>query len=340
MKSLIQLCLMMVLGPLLFMALSKAAALGSADVKKIIDEIARKAAASSGLLPIQGKDGWLFFSPDLRCLCTGRFWNESTGALPAILDFKAQLDRAGIELLYVPVPAKASIYPARVCDAISQTAGSIRIDIVQQEFHALLKDRGLTVIDLTPAFLENRNAIAGPLYCRQDSHWSGVGCEIAARTVADAIRLKPWLKGVPRKNYSTEEREIEITGDLWRSMPDPKPTKEKLKLRFIGERAGSGMVPVADWRESPVLLLGDSHNLVFHVGADMLATGAGFADQLAYELGFPVDVVAVRGSGATPSRLNLMRRGDSLAGKKLIIWCLSVREYIDESEWRKIPVVR
>ena len=56
------------------------------------------------------------------------------------------------------------------------------------------------------------------------------------------------------------------------------------------------------------MLLGDSHNLVFHAGDDMLASGAGLPDQLALELGFPVDLVAVRGSGATPARINLFRR--------------------------------
>ena len=87
-------------------------------------------------------------------------------------------------------------------------------------------------------------------------------------------------------------------------------------------------------------MLGDSHNPVFHAGGNMHATGAGFADQLALELGFPVDVVAVRGSGATPSRLNLMRRGDNLAGKNFVIWCLSVREYVGGQGWKLVPVIR
>jgi len=72
----------------------------------------------------------------------------------------------------------------------------------------------------------------------------------------------------------------------------------------------------------------------------MQARGAGLADHLALKLGFPVDVVGVRGSGATPCRINLLRRGDSLAGKKLVIWCLSAREYTQGQGWRKVPVVK
>jgi alginate O-acetyltransferase complex protein AlgJ len=93
-----------------------------------------------------------------------------------------------------------------------------------------------------------------------------------------------------------------------------------------------------------VLLLGDSHNLIFHEGGDMLATGAGLPDQLALELGFPVDLIGVRGSGATPARVNLLRRAranpDYLRKKKLIIWCFSAREFTESSGWQKVPVVR
>jgi hypothetical protein len=76
----------------------------------------------------------------------------------------------------------------------------------------------------------------------------------------------------------------------------------------------------------------------------MYARGAGLPDQLAMELGIPVDLVAVRGSGATPSRINLFRRwqanSDYYAGKKLVIWCLSAREFTESTGWRKVPIRR
>jgi len=52
----------------------------------------------------------------------------------------------------------------------------------------------------------------------------------------------------------------------------------------------------------------DIQGLIFDIGGDMLAHGAGLADQLALELGFTVDPIAVRGSDATPARVNLCRR--------------------------------
>jgi len=65
-------------------------------------------------------------------------------------------------------------------------------------------------------------------------------------------------------------------------------------------------------------------------------------DQLALELGFAVDLVAVRGSGATPARINLYRNGRAdagyLKGKKLVIWCFAAREFTESQGWRLVPV--
>jgi len=90
------------------------------------------------------------------------------------------------------------------------------------------------------------------------------------------------------------------------------------------------------------LVLGDSHTLVFHAGGDMHAVGSGLVDQLAYELGTAVDLIGVRGSGATPARISLMRRmrtdPEYLAGKRVVIWCLSAREFTEADGWRKVPL--
>ena len=73
----------------------------------------------------------------------------------------------------------------------------------------------------------------------------------------------------------------------------------------------------------------------------MHAKDAGLPEQLAYQLGLNVDLVGVRGSGATPARVELARRRDNLAGKKLAIWCFTVREYTESlTGWRKVPVIR
>jgi hypothetical protein len=76
----------------------------------------------------------------------------------------------------------------------------------------------------------------------------------------------------------------------------------------------------------------------------MYAEGAGFADQLAFDLGFATDLIGVRGSGSTASRVNLYRKAKNdqkyLSGKKVVIWCITVREFTESTEgWKLVPVI-
>ncbi len=256
--------------------------------------------------------------------------------IAAILDFQAQLKQVGVELLLLPVPAKAAIYPDKLLDAPAPKPGDPGVAGADEDFLRLCIRQGMNVLDLAPAFQAARADETVPLYCRTDSHWSGRGCEVAAALLAKDIRARPWSAGVAARKFQSEQREQKITGDLAALVGGNVPA-ETLRQRFVAEESGA---PPADWRESPILLLGDSHTLVFHAGEDMHGAGAGLADQLALELGFPIDVIGVRGSGATPARVNLMRRQDNLAGKKLVIWCFSAREFTEApGGWRLVPVI-
>ena len=114
-----------------------------------------------------------------------------------------------------------------------------------------------------------------------------------------------------------------------------KPGAETVAVRQLKE----AVAPNAD---SPVLLLGDSHTLVFH---DFLAERAGLLDQLTVELGTVPDRIAIRGSGATAVRLDLYRRGIKepgyLAKKKVVVWCFTAREFTEAANgWQKLPVAK
>ena len=325
-------------------------------------ECAAKAAAAdkAGTMVVQGKDGWLFFAGELRHIGAGRFWGENAAAvskatkpedadpLPAILDFKAQFDAAGIELLVVPVPPKAIVYPEMISDAVSPGPDGgrpvrtpPRLDQYDREFYEILRQNKIEVLDLVPPLMSARGDEGGAVFCKHDTHWSGRACAIAAKLIAERVKDRPWLKDRPRLELSAEERQVTIAGDLWKALGDQAIPRETLPLRFISMVGGAG--PVQPDRASPIVLLGDSHTLVFHAGGDdMLATGAGLADQLAMELGLAVDMVGVRGSGATPARISFYRRsqGDKqyLDAKKLVVWCFSAREFTEAQGWRKVPI--
>jgi alginate O-acetyltransferase complex protein AlgJ len=308
-------------------------------------------AEQQGTTVVEGRDGWLFFGPELRHLGVGEFWGDRASEvsrarrpewadpIPAILDFHRQLASVGVELIIVPVPPKASIYPEKL-SSVELSEPPPRLDIHHQEFYDVLRSHGVTLFDLTPTFLSHRRHARGPLYCRQDTHWSGTGTVLAAEQISAQVRSKRWFEAVPKESYQREWRNVEIAGDLWKALDEPRPVKEHLSLRLAGTEGT--LTPVEPNRSSPVVVLGDSHTLVFHAGDDMHARGAGLADQLALELGFAVDLVGVRGSGATAARINLLRRAqattDFWAAKRLVLWCFSAREFTESDGWRKVPI--
>lgn len=326
---------------------------GRGDLARHLEELAREAGETQ---VVRGDGPWLFFAPELRHLAIGPFWGDDAAAasraeadpdpLPAILDVHRQLAERDIELLFVPVPAKAAIVPTALPGV--ETEPARRLDGHDAAFLALLEAEGVRVLDLYPTFVTERDAAAerpdgddDRLYTHTDTHWSSYGARVAAAAIAEEIGDPAWRTAAPRLELAVQPRRVQIEGDLWRRLPEPRPPREELVLHTVGRpRADGSVEPVAPSRSSPVLLLGDSHALVFHAGGDLHATASGLPDHLARELGMAVDLVAVRGSGATPARLNLLRRGDGLSGKRLVVWCLSVREYTEGQGWRVLPLSR
>lgn len=291
---------------------------------------------------VAGRDGWLFFTPELRHLGVGAFWGDAAelagragrpdarDPLPAILDFHRALEARGVALILVPVPPKAVIHADQLFE--SGSSPSQRPDRYHQAFYERLRAEGVTVLDLTGSFLEWIGERRGPPYCRQDTHWSGEGCLEAARQLA--ARIGPLLGDPPGPVLPVEWRTVEIEGDLWRMVGDAGLERERIPLRIVPD---ARIDP-----ESPVLLLGDSHVLVFHAGDDLHARRAGLPDQLAAELGRPVDLVGVRGSGATPARISLFRRAQRdptfWDRKQVVVWVFAAREFTESDGWRIVPI--
>ncbi len=301
-------------------------------------ECAKLAAAGEGMT-IPGADGWLFLRSELRHIGVGPFWGEAAAKvskasspkradpLPAIVDFYEQLKAMGIELIVAPVPCKALVYAEKLGGPAEG-----RVDTVHQEFYKQLAAKGVKVLDLADAFTkEKAKAPDRLLFCKTDTHWSPYACELTAALIKQEIGVPSWLAPKP-DTFTTATEMRTIVGDL----TDGKGS-EGLPVRVVSGADGTALEDKA----SPIILLGDSHTLVFHAGQELHGSGAGLADQLAAELGMAVDVIGVRGSGATPARVNLLRRAraDSayLAGKKVVIWCFAAREFTESSGWSLVP---
>jgi len=300
---------------------------------------------------VAGVDGWLFLTADLRFLSAGRFWGDSAAAvsraprpdfadpLPAILDFNNQLKERGIHLLVVPVPAKAAIYPEKLVPELTLESGGALMPL--DNFYEKLREEGVDVLDLAPRFLECRSKEHEDVFCKTDTHWSGVGCVLAAQAIAE--RLRDILTGLRSPStYASQWVEISLEGDLSQLLgaEAEKPGPEKIPVRrIVDSTAGSSVAPDPN---SSLLLLGDSFTLVFH---DFYATNAGLLDQLALELGICPDLIGTRGSGASAVRVSLYRRAMKdpgyLAKKKIVIWCFASREFTEAAQgWPKLPLAK
>lgn len=219
-----------------------------------------------------------------------------------------------------------------------------RLDTAHIAFYKELREHGVNVIDITPPLLQKKVTEDEPSYCAQDTHWSTPAIKWAANEIRWHVAEREWYTAIEPKTYVTQDRTVELTGDLWQSNRDATLPKESIKLTYVGEPDTDPLEPVKDDPASSVLMLGDSHLLVFHVGGDMHTIGAGLAEHTAKELGMPVDVIAVRGSGATPARVNLIRKAYRdpayLTDKKLVVWVLTSREFTQTTGWRKLPVTK
>jgi alginate O-acetyltransferase complex protein AlgJ len=326
--------------------LSEAQQKFAAELASTVANLEKKNAAAGA-----GVDGWLFFGGELRLLSLGRFWGDDAAKVsrahkpelkdpvPAILDFQQQLKARGIELVVVPVPPKAAIYPEKIVPGFDvRTADPAP---VLHRFYEELRGAGIDVLDLSALFIQNRDHARGAVFCKTDSHWSGIGCVLAAQAIADKVRSKLPQPATP-KEYMSDWKEVHVSGDLdgLMSRETHKPGPERIAVQSVSEKGnGAAIEPDAN---SPLLLLGDSHTMVYH---DFLAERAGLLDQLALQLGFAPDLIGTRGSGATPVRINLYRRSVKDAGylakKKVVVWCFAAREFTEATEgWAKAPVAK
>lgn len=286
---------------------------------------------------IRGKSDWLYFLPELQHLAAGPYWGDKAARaskatdpkhadpLPAIVHFQKELERHGVTLILAPIAAKASVYPEYLPE-------TVEVPNDDQRFIQRLREQGLTVLDTAEIFRSHKDD-GPPLYLKSDTHYSPRGIQLLAQHLAEYIEKESWYTA--GKSYHQKTRTITLKGDL----SCAHEAEETVEINRIKDGKGRrAKAPKLD-PNSPVLLMGDSHTLVFHAGDDLFARGAGLPDQLAWQLGFPIDLLGVRGSGATTVRLDLMRRENPLAHTKVVIWVFTVREFTQSVQgWIKTPL--
>ncbi len=251
-------------------ALSIALTSYAAAEESFTEACASAADKASGRSVAGADGGWLFLKSEIAHLGTGAFWEKDwatiseagTDPVPMFLALKAKLQAMGVDFIFVPVPAKAAIYPEKMI------AGAKAGDAVAlAPFLKRLKDGGITVIDLEPELLAARSGEPSPSYCKTDAHPAPSTFQRIAASVAAELQDEPWIAAAAAacalQFELAEPSTIEIKGDL---IPDDKIASwpaEKLQITKVS--AGGEQVRPED-EASPVIVLGDSHAMYFSQG--------------------------------------------------------------------------
>ena len=295
-----------------------------------------RAEAASGFA-IQGDaPDWLFLRDDVLHAAHGEFWKAdpllpaTKAAIPIITKFRETLQASGVTLILAPVPSKAATYPDKFISGMAPDAVPSAAPFLEE-----LKSTGTEIIDLETLFRAGRDQTT--VFCASDSHWSPAGIRLAAQAIAAHLSFKPLSK--PGIYETGQPEKFAITGDLTTSPGLKTAPKAEITLTKIGTRKGSGLTPVPAASTSPVILLGDSHTMVFTDGESlgMHTTGAGLRDHLQAQLGFPLIQLSSQNSGGTGARRILQQRllanPAYLKDVKIIIWVFSLREFT-LGKWR------
>lgn len=307
-----------------------ASVLTASDVTKTAGELAAKATPNT--ITYKAENGWLYSKNELLHLAKGELAKgevakksacrkpANADPIPALKMFNDELAKREIKLILVPVPPKVAVEP---CAPLKRGEAMVYL----RPFYNELRAQGIEVLDLSEAYNDPKEHY----YCRTDAHWNPVGINTAAKELAKLISLRG------KEEFALAGPVLTVSGDLAKSLDPKNPEQENIPFTIIGGKTVD--------ESSPILLIGDSHTLVFSIGGDMLAEHGGLAEHLAFQLKMPVDRIGVKGSAATAVRINLYRKAARnpkwLKNKKFVIYCFSCREFTEStSGWVKVPVAK
>ena len=282
----------------------------------------------TGPKALSGRDGWWFYRPGVEYLVEP--WPPTSAQtapdrqpddpLAAIIDFRDQLSARGIDLLVVPVPGKASIYPEMLARRAEKS--KVALGGHTSQLIARLEARGVLVVDLFTLFDHARRIQAADdascLYLARDTHWSPPGMRLAARAVAERTR-ELGCAGELGVEYDLKQVRVQRQGDvpammrvaaIEKRIPREEVDCTQVVLRESGQ-------PYVDDPESEVLVLGDSFSRIYEQDAP---GSGGFVAHLAYELGTPVASLVNDGGASTLVRQSLATRPQLLEGKRVVVW--------------------
>ena len=266
-----------------------------------------------------GEGRWLFYRQDVEFLVQPSPLDVRSAKLDnpiqAILKFREQLKKKGVELLVVITPGKPSIYPERLTGA----SGEKPIASHGKAILDSLTKLGLNTVDLyTPLLAAKANdANLGELYLNDDTHWTPRGAELAAGEIAKKVNsmVNAGLIdiGEPSVDYEVTDSLADRMGDI-----GEMSGLNKFNVFKVQQVTGHVVSPFKDdFRKSKILILGDSFSRIYQTDAPV---NAGWIAHFARNISRPVSSIVSDGGASTLVREKLARKAGVLKGKNLLIW--------------------
>lgn len=285
---------------------------------------------------VYADSNFLYYRQDVDFLVKPAPWTLDSldNPIEAVLDFKAELEKRGVELLVVVVPGKPSIYP----EFLNPTMFSLyeKKFSLGRRFVDTLQTLGVQMVNLYPVLkkAKEKDREGDFLYLYTDTHWTPRGARIAAEAVAKKVKKMPVAKTFPKLSLTDSLVTAVRTGDI-ATMADlenayPNQTVEAHQVK----NAKTGAPLRSDFRNSKILILGDSYSRIYETDAPM---SAGWISQFANEMQTPVASIISDGGASTLVREKLARRSGVLKNKKILIWEFVERDLrFGAGGWKKV----
>jgi alginate biosynthesis protein AlgX len=274
---------------------------------------------------VQGRDGWLFRSDDLRTSFGPD--EEGYGELKRLRD---ALKARGTDLVIVYLPPRALVHTDKLPKSARRTynpeLARFSYALTLQRFRKV----GLVAPDLTQLLREPADP---PYFFRGDHHWTPYGAQRTARIVADAVRQLPSYARLPKARFTTERVGLLAKkGSLYRAA-----------TQLCGAGYASQYVDrFATAREGDADLFGEAElPPVALVGTSMSEGDYNFAGFLSEHLGVDVLNASVPGGGHGAMLQYLPSPEFQKSPPKVLIWELQTNHNLSQRNFYRqvVPMV-
>ncbi len=292
-----------------------------------------------------GEDDFLFSRSRMQYLLdstllyseNARGEQQYSNAFSSIQLLSKQLKDRNIDLIVVPIPTQAEVYPDKYSERAPE---KLPVTPHRHEFILELLKSDVEVLDLLPAFLRARGQSEQSLYRLDDPHWNTRGIKIAARDIAERLSRYPWVAADSTRAaaFSTRIENVEVPAALRKGMaPKDLAAYPNLSATRLEQVLGAGGKLYQDVEDAPILIAGDSYCFIF------ANHKAGLTAHLANELNAPVSMLARSGMGPTVP-MELARKGAGFINQRRVILWVFVSRYLTPSMapmWQpvKLPVM-